>query len=399
MTLEFEFVQDYQTYRKYLTYISTVDDAMGMLPFLYYQGNMLAVYVIELKDGKVEVTMTNNTKELQERFLKDAQPDSFEGIPENTAYLYDIAKHELIYNFDGKETSSKWSWSTYPDTFWIQDDDLAYDHGLMIGADGTVCRSYLSNKRLHALFVGLSDLNMSFPPLLTNKSEVTIVPDGVHLVLATFADQLGQPEPKIGDVKKAMACDMLNPEAESIKYDCKDLIELFQMKGNEDDLWEDTWGAGVQDALARDDERDRRMMDTSTLGQITQTFNDHLNVSELADLGEVPQVDRLTYVHLDVPIHGIHYMQIEPDQTLVIFYDGLLIRPDDIYQHLDNLPQSQLSLHGDYDRMENVSNDELEALYKSGTIASLQDEMDETFGSLDTNDDDAKELGNDTPRM
>ena len=379
MAITFDFVQDFRKYREFITYVSKVDEAVGKLPFQFYQGDMLDCFIIEKKDDIVIVTMSNNTDKLKDSFIEDAQPDTFDTIPEGIAYLYDINKHELIYNFDAKKPSSLWNWSTYPEVFWISEDQ-GYDHGLVLGIDGKPCRLYLSNRRLMSLFVGLQDLNSGFPNLFAEgNTQVTLEPDGVATVLSIIAGQLGQDEPKMNDVKTAISCDLINPTGERYaKYNFKNVIELFNLKGNEDDLWEDTWGAAVGEAIAIDDMKDTRRMSgnlhtPSTLGGLSG-YTSQLCMSELADLGEVPITDKPIYVHMDIPIHGIHYMTIEPNQIMAIFFDDLIIRDEDIYQHFENLPQDQLALHGDY---ESNYDDDLGDLDKSGTInTSLEDKFD-----------------------
>ena len=118
MTITFDFVQDFRKYRQYVTYVTKIDEAIGKLPFTFYQGDMLGCFVIEKNDDVVTVTMSNNTEEIKDRFIKDAQPQTFEGIPDGIAYMYDIARHELIYNYDAKTPSALWNWSSYPETFW-----------------------------------------------------------------------------------------------------------------------------------------------------------------------------------------------------------------------------------------------------------------------------------------
>ena len=343
MTITFDFVQDFRKYREYITYVTKVDEAIGKLPFIFYQGDMLSCFVIEKKGDVVTVTMSNNTDEVKERFIEDAQPEPFEGIPEDVAYMYDVARHELIYNYDAKKTSSDWNWSTYPETFWMTEDEK-YDHGLVLGADGKLCRLYLSNKRLISLFVGLQELELTLPSLYAEgDKEVTLQPAGVEAVLSIMASQLGQDDPKMNDVRTAIACDLVKTgDHEYAKYDFKDLIELFEKRGNEDDLWEDTWGARLDDAVARD----RDPGTSSTLGEM-DSYTNQLCLSELNDLSVVPETTRPIYVHMDIPIHGVHYMMIEPDQTLAIFYDDLIIKPEQLYQTLANLPEDQIALHGD----------------------------------------------------
>jgi hypothetical protein len=50
-------------------------------------------------------------------------------------------------------------------------------------------------------------------------------------------------------------------------------------------------------------------------------------------------------------------MMIEPGRTLVVFFDDLIIKPEGIYQHLENLPQDQIALHGDYMDVEDGGDD------------------------------------------
>ena len=357
MTITFDFVHDFRKYREYISYVTKVDEVIGLLPFTFYQGDMLDCFVIQ-KDGDiVTVTMTNNTKDIETRFLKEAQPETFEGIADGVAFLYDLARHELIYNYDLKEPNTAWNWSTYPETFWMKEDER-YDHGLMLGKDKQLYRMYLSNKRLLSLFVGVADINSSFPNLFAGGAKsVTVQPDGVNAVLSIMACQLGQDEPKLNDVRMAVSCDLIQPERDKYpEYNFQELIDLFENKGNEDDLWEDTWGSALKDTIARDDQRDG-ILGTGTSATATSTQNRmamskdygfQLCLSEMADLTEVPDTLRPIYVHMDIPIHGVHYMMIEPDQTLAIFYDDLILKEEDILQHLENLPQDQIAMHADY---------------------------------------------------
>lgn len=379
MTITFDFVQDFRKYRQYVTYVTKVDEAIGKLPFTYYQGDMLGCFVVEKNGDVVTVTMSNNTDEIKDRFIEDAQPDPFEGIPEGISYMYDIARHELIYNYDAKKTSSDWNWSSYPETFWMKEDDR-YDHGLVLGADGKLCRLYLSNKRLTTLFVGLQELELTLPNLFFDgKSQVAIQPAGVQTVLSIISSQLGQDEPKMNDVKTAIACDLVKTgDHEYAKYDFKDLIELFENKGNEDDLWENTWGASVDAAIDRDSGLHRDPGTSSTLGEM-ESYTNQLNLSDLNELSEVPESTRPVYVHMDIPIHGVHYMMIEPKQTLAIFYDDLIITKDQLYQTVANLPEDQIALHGDYVDVEDhfTYDDDQADLDKSGSVTNdLQSNFD-----------------------
>jgi hypothetical protein len=357
MTVTFEFVQDFRKYREYITYVTKPDEAIGKLPFQFYQGDMLDCFVIEKKDDIVTVIMSTNTQELAERFLEDAQPDSFESIPENVAYMYDLERHELIYNYDAKKVSTNWNWSAYPETFWMTENDR-YDHGLVLGEDDKLCRLYLSNERLTSLFVGLHDVEDSFPSLVTkDKTDFTLQPVGVHTVLSILAAQFGKDEPKMEDVKTAIACDLVRTGIQNYaSYNVKDVVNLFELRGNEDDLWEDTWGTAMSDAIARDDDLRKRTSTSTTLGEL-DGYTNQLCMSALAGLSEVPSADRPTYVHMDIQIHGVHYMMIEPGRTLVVFFDDLIIKPEGIYQHLENLPQDQIALHGDYMDVEDDGDD------------------------------------------
>lgn len=385
MTITFDFVQDFRKYRKFVTYLTKIDEAMGKLPLKFYAGDMLDCFVIEKKGDVVKVLMTNNADELQARFIEDAQADTFLTIPEDVAYMYNLAKHELIYNYDTKELENEWNWSTYPETFWMQEDEK-YDHGLMIGADGTICRMYLSNKRLTALLVALQETETDFPDMFGkgDKSKVTLHEAGVSTVMSIIARQYGQPEPKMDDIKMAISCGLVNTsEKDYAEYDFKALIDTFELKGNEDDLWEDTWGVAVDEAMARDEGAHRGT--ETTLGSILpsgnltakdNSYGFQICLSEMADLEEVPETSRPIYVHMDIPIHGVHYMMIEADQTLAIFYDNLIIRSEDILQHLENLPQSQISFNGDYTPVnendgyvDELTDEEYAALDRSGTIA------------------------------
>ncbi len=374
MAVTFEFIQDFREYRKYITYITKVEEAIGKLPLLFYQGDMLDCFIVEKKGNIVTVLLTNSTDDLIARFTEEAQPDSFESIPENIAYLYDLDRHTLIYNYDAKEVSADWNWSTYPDTLWMAANEK-YDHGLVLAADGSLCRLYLSNTRLMSLFIGLQEVESSFPDLL---GKVTPQFRGVHTALAILARQLGQSEPKPVDVKKAISCDMVKTTKDEYpKYDFKEVIELFDEKGNEDDLWEDTWKTSLDKAIARDDDLHRTNGET-TLGTLLSTgnltsriddFGFKLNMSDLSSMSEVPETDRPLYVHMDIPINGIHYILVEPDQTLAIFFDDQIIRGEDILQLVENLPQDQISLNGDYANIE----DDISAMDKSGTISTADD--------------------------
>ena len=392
MAITFEFVQDFRKYREYITYVTKVDEALGRLPFTFYQGDMLSCFVVEKKGDTVTVTLSNNTDDIKDRFIKDAQPNTFESIPEGIAYMYDLDRHELIYNYDAREPSSLWNWSTYPETFWIPEDDK-YDHGLILGSDGKLCRLYLSNKKLVSLFVGLDQLNTSFPnPYIAGKPEkVTLEPAGVNAALSIIACQLGQDEPRLNDVKTAMSCDLVNPvNRDYAKYNFEQVIKMFELKGNEDDLWEDTWGASLDGAIERDNEKDARRMTigatAASQNAATQgSYTNQLLMSELADLSVVPESDRPIYVHMDIPIHGIHYMMIEPDQTLAVFFDDLIIREEDILQHFENLPQDQIAMHGDYVDIEDTRQtladafDELNDLDASGTISTNEVSLDDEY--------------------
>ncbi len=397
MAITFEFVQDFRKYREYITYVTKVDEALGKLPFTYYQGDMLSCYVIEKSGDVVTITMTNNTSEAKERFIKEAQPETFENIPEGIAYMYDLDRHELIYNYDAKEPNNAWNWSTYPETFWMKNDDERYDHGLVLDTNNKLCRLYLSNKRLVSLFVGLNELDFYFPNLFAGgKAEVTIQPAGVDAVMSIFACQLGQDEPKLSDIKTAISCDMVNTGTDDYaKYNFTDLIELFEKRGNEDDLWEDNWSTVVNEAVERDAglHRDVDSAVTTKLGQISG-FNDMLLLSELSDLSVVPVTDRPVYVHMDIPIHGVNYLLIKPVQTLNIFFDDLIIKKEDILQYFENLPQDQLSFHTDYieDTFKEIPKqnksgiiayddlDDLDDLDNAGTIADSDLTLGQTRG-------------------
>ena len=105
------------------------------------------------------------------------------------------------------------------------------------------------------------------------------------------------------------------------------------------------------------------------------SYTNQLCLSELNELSVVPESTRPIHIHMDILIHGVHYMMIEPDQTLAIFYDDLIIKPDQLYQALANLPQEQITLHGDYVPVEDdeikyneLTDDELEAIDRSGTV-------------------------------
>lgn len=379
MTLKFEFIQDFRKYRDYITYITKADEALGKLPFLFYQGDMLDCYVVERLDTVVTVTLSNNTANLVERFVEDAQPDTFEPIPEGIAYIYDIAKHQLIYDFDKKAPTTSFDWSTYPDVFWVKDED-AHDHGLVLGSDGSLCRMYLSNRRLMSLFVGLHDLNSSFPKLSKPKDSKDIIESaGALAVLSILANHLGQDEPKVNDVRTAIACDLLAPTGEYAGYNVDALVRMFELQGNKDDLWEDTWKS-VDDAITRDNQYARFDNPGTSSSVPLETYTEHILVSDLAGLNQVPEVDRVTYVHQDIPIHGIHYIMVEPDRNLQIFFDDLIIKEEDIIQHFENLPADQIQLISDYAGADveidyGGDYDELDALNKSG-ITNTNVEVD-----------------------
>ena len=391
MTITFEFEQDFRKYREYVTYVTKIDEAIGKLPLLFFQGSALTCFIVERKGDILNVLLTNNTDELVANFTKEAQPSTFETIPEGVAYLYDLTRHELIYNFDAKETSSTWNWSTYPETIWMSEADK-YDHGLAIGDDGKLCRLYLSNRRLLSLFLGLQEIEISFPDMLGKDKTKATNPQtaGVEAVLSIYASQFGQDEPRIGDVRTAIACNLVKTSnLEYAKYDFKEVIKLFELVGNEDDLWEDTWGVDMDNAMARD-EGIPRLLAPATMGSMFPSNNlvsdldagtFQLCLSEMAGLDEVPQTDRPIYVHMDVPIHGIHYMMIEPDQTLAIFFDDLIIGEAAILQHLENLPEEQISLHGDYDPVDSLAESEYN---------TFQTKFDESTKSLSDSDE---ELG------
>lgn len=349
MTITFEFEQDYRKYREYITYVTKVDHVIGKLPLQFYAGDMHSCFIVEKVGDIVTVFMTNNSDELKERFIELAQPDSFKGIQEEVPLMYDLDRHELIYNFDKREISSDWNWTTYPETFWMSEDDK-YDQGLCIGRDSKLYRVYLSNKRLISLFVGLQELETSFPNLRTNDENAKdLQVAGVNAALSILACQLGQDEPKMNDIRTAISCDLVRTGShESAKYDFKDLIEIFEMKGNEDDLWQEA----IDNAMARDEGFHRQSTSTTTLGEITnplpKSYANQMVLSDLSSLSEVPETLHPIYVHMDIPVHGIHYMMIEVEQTLAIFHDDLIIKEEEIFQMLENLPQDQVVCHGDY---------------------------------------------------
>ena len=391
MTITFEFEQDFRKYREYVTYVTKIDEAIGKLPLLFFQGNMLNCFIVERKGDVLNVLLTNNTNELVDTFANEAQPSTFETIPEGIAYMYDLTRHELIYNFDLKEIEgSKWNWATYPETIWMGETEK-YDHGLAIGDDGKLCRLYLSNKRLISLFLGLQEIEISFPDMFVkDQTKVTIQAAGVEAVLSIYASQFGQDEPRIGDVRTAINCDLIKTsDSEYANYDFKEVIKLFELRGSNDDLWEDTWGVDMDNAMARDEGIPRllapatmgSMFPSSSLASELDSYTFQLCLSEMAGLDEVPQTDRPIYVHMDIPIHGIHYMIIEPDRTLSVFFDDLIIGEAAILQHLENLPDDQISLHGDYDPVDSLVESEYD---------TFQAKFDEPITPLSDSDE---ELG------
>jgi len=358
MTIEFEFVQDFRKYREYVSYITTVADARGLLPFKFYQGDLEDIYVIERKGNKLTVTLTDKTESLVDKFKEQAQPATFHDVPEGVAYLYDLADHELIYNFDLREPSSTWDWSHYPATFWMSKDQK-YDHGLMLDQHGKVHRMYLANEHLVSLFVALHDLNTVVPDIwVEDQTKMIPEPVGVHTLLGVIADQLGQEVPRPADVKAVISNDMIDPlYTKSRDYDVKNLQVLFDMSDLDDDYdWEAQWGVALDTAIAKDDLRDE-VIDAKVIEIPPSTYQNQLCISDLMDLAETPEVDRPTYVHLDIPIHGIHYMIINPGQRLCIWFDDLLLSTDDIKESLDNIPADHFEFYPDYDYVDDGSSD------------------------------------------
>lgn len=345
MTIEFDFVQDFRKYREYITFVTKVDDAMDMLPFNFYQGDGSDVYIVERKGNKLTVVLTDKTDPLVDKFKELAQPDTFNDVPEGVAYLYDINTHELIFNFDERTPSATWNWSHYPATFWIPEDQK-WDHGIMLDQHGKVHRIYLSNKKLVSLFVGMSDLNNLISDVwVEDQTKLQPEPVGVHLVLSILADQLGQEVPRPVDTKTAIACDLVNPKYPKRRsYDVQDLTLLFDMADFDEELeWEQQWGAALADAMFRDEQKDVDIVTTPPT-----SYQNQLCVTELLELPEVPEADKPTYVHMDVPIHGVHYALINPGQRLCIWYDDLIISANDIKEMLANLPDEQFEFYPEY---------------------------------------------------
>ena len=345
MTIEFEFVQDFNKYRDYVSFITKVEDATGLLPFRFYQGDMKNIYVIERKDNSLTVTLTEKTDDLVAKFKELAQPDTFNDIPEGVAYLYDIDNHELIYNFAERSAASTLDWSNYPGTYWCAEEDK-YDVGLMLDKFNKVHRVFLGNTSLVSLLVGLTDLNTAIANVwMDETAELVPEPVGVHTVLAIIADQLGQDVPKPHDVQKAISNNMISPVfAKSKEYNVKNLVTMFDMSTDDTDIyWEEQWGAALESAIARDDARD-----ASCIIVPKSTLPNQLCVSDLIELPEVPEADKPVYVHLDIPIHGIHYMLINPGQKLCIWFDDLLISPAEIKETLDNLSPDDMEFYPEY---------------------------------------------------
>jgi hypothetical protein len=343
MAIEFEFVLDYKEYRKYVTYLTAVDHVIGKLPLEWYQGDMDDCFVIERKGNIVEVTLTSKAESLVKRFSENAQPNTFESIPEGVAYIYNLDRHELIYNFDTKEPSSRWNWSTYPETFWMG-EDTKYPNGLCLGSDGSICRVYLNNEPLMSLLVSIAEINHTFPQV----SWEDVKANGLGLALNIISSQLGQPEVRASDVVKVISCDLLEGKGTKLEYDVSSLVDLFiKDKYEMYDEWEDVWGSGVGRAIELDNLADDRMA-SGTTTNYQESYTGQLLISELIQLPEVPQVDRVTYVHCDIRVNGISYMMIIPDQTLQIYYDDLIIKPDDIREVLDNIPEEQIEWYAEY---------------------------------------------------
>jgi len=359
MTIEFEFVEDFRKYREYVSYIAKVEDAKDRMPFLFYQNNGSDVYVIERKGNVLTITLTQNTKYLISNFQKFAQPDSFESMDEGVAFLYDLQSHDLIYDFDSREQTATWNWSTYPGTFWTGEENK-YDHGIAIDANGKVCRFYLSNEKFVTMLIAIADLNNLIPNVWgDDQTSLNLELAGTELVLSILADQMGKDEPRHNDVKSAIACDMIDPRFDPKgKRDVQDLMSLFDLGAFEDEYdWDAQWGARLATSIELDNLRDQMLRDTKevyvpSLESYTDISSNQLCITEIMDLDETPKVDRPTYVHQDVPINGVHYMIINPNQRFCVWHDDLIIKREDFREALSNIPFDQFEFYSDYDSMD-----------------------------------------------